>query len=246
MGIPGFTLFNTIQKPNDIFNGCRFDTRNNILSDNSFTIGASSAHPGGVNVLMGDGSARFIKDSIALNIWWSLGTRAGGEVIERPTRTDPPCDCRPGPAQPRPAFRSPAASGRVTAPSAPLRANPGSGRGRPAGIRRLRPPPRRDRRRRQRSDAHRHRQAGDQPHPTVLRQRVGRVRVRDRRRHDHLIRPRPDHPTDEPADHALGYLRPAPQSSPSTIPPPRPTPIQTAACQSIWMTISVLAGSSPR
>ena len=80
-GVPGFTLFNTIQKPNDIFNGCRFDTRNNILADNSFTIGASSAHPGGVNVLMGDGSARFIKDSIALNIWWSLGTRAGGEVI---------------------------------------------------------------------------------------------------------------------------------------------------------------------
>ena len=74
-------MFNTIQKPNDIFNGCRFDSRTNILSDESLTIGASSAHPGGVNVLMGDGSARFIKDSIALNIWWSLGTRAGGEVI---------------------------------------------------------------------------------------------------------------------------------------------------------------------
>jgi len=80
-GVPGFTLFNTIQKPNDIFNGCRFDSRNNILSDNSFTIGASSAHPGGVNVMMGDGSVRFIKDTIAQRIWWSLGTRAGGEVI---------------------------------------------------------------------------------------------------------------------------------------------------------------------
>ena len=34
-----------------------------------------------MNVLMGDGSARFIKDSIALSVWWSLGTRAGGEVI---------------------------------------------------------------------------------------------------------------------------------------------------------------------
>jgi prepilin-type N-terminal cleavage/methylation domain-containing protein/prepilin-type processing-associated H-X9-DG protein len=84
-GVPGFTLFNTIQKPNDIFNGCRFDSRNNILADESLTIDASSAHPGGVNVLMGDGSARFIKDSIALNIWWSLGTRAGGEVISADT-----------------------------------------------------------------------------------------------------------------------------------------------------------------
>ena len=80
-GVPGFTLFNTIQKPNDVFNGCRFDTRNNILADESVTIGASSAHPGGVNALMGDGSVRFIKDSIALNIWWGLGTRAGGEIV---------------------------------------------------------------------------------------------------------------------------------------------------------------------
>jgi len=80
-GVPGFTLFNTIQKPNDVFNGCRFDSRNNILSDNSFTIGASSAHPGGVNAMMGDGSVRFIKETINQNIWWGLGTRAGGEVL---------------------------------------------------------------------------------------------------------------------------------------------------------------------
>jgi hypothetical protein len=30
---------------------------------------------------MADGSVRFIKGSIAMNIWWGLGTRAGGEVI---------------------------------------------------------------------------------------------------------------------------------------------------------------------
>jgi prepilin-type N-terminal cleavage/methylation domain-containing protein len=41
----------------------------------------SSYHPGGVNVLIGDGSVRFIKDSIALNVWQGLGTRNGGEVI---------------------------------------------------------------------------------------------------------------------------------------------------------------------
>ena len=42
---------------------------------------ATSNHPGGVNVGMADGSVRFVKSSIAMQIWWALGTRAGGEVI---------------------------------------------------------------------------------------------------------------------------------------------------------------------
>jgi len=40
-----------------------------------------SRHPGGVNGLLGDGSVRFFKDSIAQTTWWALGTRAGGETI---------------------------------------------------------------------------------------------------------------------------------------------------------------------
>ena len=44
-------------------------------------ITATSNHPGGVNVCMGDGSVKFIKDSISPNTWWALGTRDGGEVI---------------------------------------------------------------------------------------------------------------------------------------------------------------------
>jgi prepilin-type processing-associated H-X9-DG protein len=43
---------------------------------------ASSNHPGGVNTLMLDGSVKFIKDSVAQNTWWSLGTRANGEVLD--------------------------------------------------------------------------------------------------------------------------------------------------------------------
>jgi prepilin-type N-terminal cleavage/methylation domain-containing protein/prepilin-type processing-associated H-X9-DG protein len=41
----------------------------------------SSNHPGGVNLALADGSVRFIKDSVGLQAWWALGTRAGGEVI---------------------------------------------------------------------------------------------------------------------------------------------------------------------
>ena len=44
-------------------------------------ITARSFHSGGVNALMMDGSVRFVKNSIALNIWRGLGTRAGGEVL---------------------------------------------------------------------------------------------------------------------------------------------------------------------
>ncbi len=41
----------------------------------------SSAHPGGVNLAFGDGSVRFIKDSIALSVWRALSTRNGGEIV---------------------------------------------------------------------------------------------------------------------------------------------------------------------
>jgi len=44
-------------------------------------ITATSNHPGGVNVCMTDGSVRFIKDTVAINIWWALGTRNQGEIV---------------------------------------------------------------------------------------------------------------------------------------------------------------------
>jgi prepilin-type N-terminal cleavage/methylation domain-containing protein/prepilin-type processing-associated H-X9-DG protein len=42
---------------------------------------ASSRHPGGVNLLLGDGSVRFIKQTMNLNTWRALGTISGGEVV---------------------------------------------------------------------------------------------------------------------------------------------------------------------
>jgi prepilin-type processing-associated H-X9-DG protein len=42
----------------------------------------SSAHPGGVNLALGDGSVRFAKEPIALSVWRALSTRNGGEIID--------------------------------------------------------------------------------------------------------------------------------------------------------------------
>ncbi|QEH37257.1 putative major pilin subunit [Aquisphaera giovannonii] len=44
-------------------------------------ITSRSYHPGGVNVLLGDGSVRFVKSTIAGPVWRALGTVSGGEVI---------------------------------------------------------------------------------------------------------------------------------------------------------------------
>jgi prepilin-type N-terminal cleavage/methylation domain-containing protein/prepilin-type processing-associated H-X9-DG protein len=44
-------------------------------------IAAASYHPGGVNILFGDGSVRFVKNSVNYATWYALGTRSGGEVL---------------------------------------------------------------------------------------------------------------------------------------------------------------------
>jgi prepilin-type N-terminal cleavage/methylation domain-containing protein/prepilin-type processing-associated H-X9-DG protein len=84
MGVAGFSMFNTIQTPNDSqyrFGGCRLGAPNGDWPDSSNSVGAASFHPGGANVLMADGSVRFIKDSVSRKTWWAIGTRAGGEVV---------------------------------------------------------------------------------------------------------------------------------------------------------------------
>jgi prepilin-type N-terminal cleavage/methylation domain-containing protein/prepilin-type processing-associated H-X9-DG protein len=44
-----------------------------------------SLHPGGANVLLGDGSVRFIKQSINLLTWQALSSRSNGEVVSADT-----------------------------------------------------------------------------------------------------------------------------------------------------------------
>src|SRR5262245_6804250 len=44
------------------------------------TAASRSRHPGGVNVLMADGSVHFVNQNISLHVWRARGTIAGGEV----------------------------------------------------------------------------------------------------------------------------------------------------------------------
>lgn len=85
MGGTGSSLFNFAQTPNGgtnyRFNSCRLGCSVGCNLDNAVSTPASSAHPGGVNMMMADGSVRFVKDTVALKTWYAIGTRAGNEVI---------------------------------------------------------------------------------------------------------------------------------------------------------------------
>ena len=48
------------------------------------TSGYKSKHPGGANMLMGDGSVHFFPETIDFRLYNALGTREGGEVAAVP------------------------------------------------------------------------------------------------------------------------------------------------------------------
>ena len=72
----GNTLYNHFYTPNQ---AGKWDCGNG--SHNKGLTAARSYHTGGVNVLLCDGSVRFVRDGIDAVSWRSLATRAGGEVI---------------------------------------------------------------------------------------------------------------------------------------------------------------------
>jgi prepilin-type processing-associated H-X9-DG protein len=51
------------------------------VSVNAGQFGFLSQHPGGANFVMGDGSVRFLKQTINMNVYQALSTRGLGEVI---------------------------------------------------------------------------------------------------------------------------------------------------------------------
>jgi prepilin-type N-terminal cleavage/methylation domain-containing protein/prepilin-type processing-associated H-X9-DG protein len=77
-GSMAFTMINTVNTPNSV----NWTYCSSTTSGSAATFGeADSYHPGGVNVLLGDGSVRFIKSTINQRVWFALGTKSLGEVI---------------------------------------------------------------------------------------------------------------------------------------------------------------------
>jgi len=82
LGVIGMGMGTTIVPPNGtVWNGCRFSGNATYNSDGSAYVNATSYHPGGVNTLFADGTVRFVKNTVNMVTWMSLGTRANGEVI---------------------------------------------------------------------------------------------------------------------------------------------------------------------
>jgi len=74
IGGPGQrATYNTYLMPNDRMPDCGLNGLGRYK--------ASSGHPGGVNMILGDGSVHFIKDHIELETWRALSTRGDCEVL---------------------------------------------------------------------------------------------------------------------------------------------------------------------
>jgi prepilin-type N-terminal cleavage/methylation domain-containing protein/prepilin-type processing-associated H-X9-DG protein len=80
MGEMCCSLYNHVSTPNTVTcAGLGF--ANNSMANMPMQVPPSSQHPGGVNTLFGDGSVKFIKNTLALQTWRALGTRDGAETI---------------------------------------------------------------------------------------------------------------------------------------------------------------------
>ena len=79
-GSMAFTLVNTVATPNSA--NWTYCSRASGSGSAATFSEADSYHPGGINVLLADGSVRFIKSSISKATWWALGTKGNGEVLD--------------------------------------------------------------------------------------------------------------------------------------------------------------------
>ena len=83
-GALGETLFQTLIPPSSNqypWGSCRMDCGAGCGALHSGYYSANSNHPGGVNAAMADGSVKFVKATVNMQVWWALGTKAGSEVI---------------------------------------------------------------------------------------------------------------------------------------------------------------------
>lgn len=87
--LPGDCIFNGVFCPNFPVSSLSIPL-NTYISDKGAhalfyqTSGYKSYHPGGVNVVLGDGAVHFLKATIDFQLYCNLGTRAGGETVQIP------------------------------------------------------------------------------------------------------------------------------------------------------------------
>ena len=85
LGERGYTLFHTVVPPSSTqynWRSCGFTCAGCSPEGSNFS-NANSDHPGGANFAFADGSVKFIKSTIDMRTYMALGTRKGGEVIQR-------------------------------------------------------------------------------------------------------------------------------------------------------------------
>jgi prepilin-type N-terminal cleavage/methylation domain-containing protein/prepilin-type processing-associated H-X9-DG protein len=78
-GLVAYTMGTTLLAPNPKYTNCSAGGANTFDAAGMFNM--SSYHSGGANILMCDGSVKFLKDSTSNPVVWALGTRAQNEII---------------------------------------------------------------------------------------------------------------------------------------------------------------------
>jgi len=81
--LPTQTIFSTVATPNWQYPTCQWSP-SGYASDRDGVFPARSRHPGGVNTTYVDGSVSFITDNVDEGLYQALGTREGGELVQRP------------------------------------------------------------------------------------------------------------------------------------------------------------------
>jgi prepilin-type N-terminal cleavage/methylation domain-containing protein/prepilin-type processing-associated H-X9-DG protein len=76
-GLNAYSMGNVLLPPNPKYPNCSLPS--GLQTPGMY--GLSSYHPGGANIVMADGSVRFLKDSTNRVTVWALGSRNQGEVV---------------------------------------------------------------------------------------------------------------------------------------------------------------------
>jgi prepilin-type N-terminal cleavage/methylation domain-containing protein/prepilin-type processing-associated H-X9-DG protein len=80
-GIVGSSMGNLLVPPNPAYPNCSSGTVSGNTLQNPGLFAPRSYHPGGANVLMLDGSVRFLNNTTNQAVIWALGSRAQAEII---------------------------------------------------------------------------------------------------------------------------------------------------------------------